>query len=68
MSSLLNTLIETIVKDLADIELIEENKFKRKECNLLLKRIDVAKNLVGDDAKLVLDLENLEKKTRSLLK
>ncbi len=68
MSALQETLIETITKDLADIEQIapSHEKAKRKELNLLLKRIDVAKKLVASDEKLASELSVLEKKAQSL--
>jgi len=68
MSTLQETLIETITKDLSDIEQIDpaHEKAKRKELNLLLKRIEVAMKLVGSDEILLKSLDSLEKKVLSL--
>ena len=45
MGNLQDTLLETIEKDYLIIKDIDNPKDKRKESNLLLKRIETAKNL-----------------------
>jgi hypothetical protein len=45
MGNLQDTLIETIEKDYLDIKEMDIPKDKRKESNILLKRIETAKNL-----------------------
>ena len=50
MGNLQDTLIETIEKDYLEIKKIDIPKEKRKESNILLKRIETAKSLfIGKD-------------------
>lgn len=67
MGNLQETLIETIEKDFDDIAQIDDSKVKRKEFNILLKRIETAKNLLVSNevfVKRLIIIENKIKATR----
>lgn len=56
MSSFKERIVETIASDLEKIKALDNPKMIRKECSMLLKRIEDAKKLLCDD-KTLLDLE-----------
>jgi len=66
MATLLETLIETITKDLANIKLFEDNKQIRKETSLLLSRIESARKIAVSDENLLTTLSSLEKEAKLL--
>lgn len=49
MASLKEIVIESMIKDLENIRNFESGKNLRKECSLLLKRIESAKKIFSDD-------------------
>jgi len=62
MANLQDTLIETIERDFKEIQILEDTKTQRKEFNILMKRIEAAKNLLESNEKLskkLLLIENL---------
>ena len=61
MSSLKERIFETIASDLEKIKSLDSPKMIRKECNMLLKRIEDAKKLFTDEPKLL----ELEKRIRA---
>lgn len=68
MANLLNTLIETIQKDIETLNNVEKDKHFRKESSLILSRIESAKKLVSSDNSLSTKLECLEQLLMSLKK
>jgi hypothetical protein len=66
MTSLQDRLIESMIKDLENIKNFDEGKTLRKECSLLLKRIESAKKLFIDDKILTSKLLDIEIKTKNL--
>ena len=66
MASLQDRLIESMLKDLKNIEDFDEGKTLRKECSLLLKRIESAKKLFTDDKALTTKLLEIELKVQKL--
>ena len=49
MASLQDRIIESMIKDLENLKDFEQGKLLRKECSLLLKRIESAKKLFLDE-------------------
>jgi hypothetical protein len=66
MASLQDTLIETISKDLKDLGSLEVDKTLRKECSLLLSRIESAKKIVTSNLDLMTKLSELQEQTEHL--
>lgn len=66
MASLQDTLIDTISKDLKDLGSLEGDKKLRKECSLLLSRIESAKKIVASNRDLMNKLGELQKQTELL--
>jgi hypothetical protein len=65
MGNLQDTLVETIEKDYEDIQAIEDSKSQRKECNILLKRVETAKNLLGSNKDLLKKIIDIESKIKA---
>jgi hypothetical protein len=55
-----------MTKDLENIKEFDNGKVLRKECSLLLKRIESAKKLFSEDLVLSSKLLEIEKKTQEL--
>ncbi|OUR99562.1 hypothetical protein A9Q84_00650 [Halobacteriovorax marinus] len=66
MASLQDTLIETISKDLKDLGSLESGKDRRKECSLLLARIESAKKIMSTNESLMKKLSDFQLETESL--
>ena len=66
MASLKDTIIESMIKDLENIKDFENGKALRKECSLLLKRIESAKKLFEDDQEATSKLNEIEISTKNL--
>ena len=66
MANLKETIVESMIKDLANIKDFEEGKNLRKECSLLLKRIESAKKLFVDDYEMISKLNEIEMTTNNL--
>lgn len=66
MSNLQERLIESMLKDIQNIEEFDQGKILRKECSLLLKRVESAKKLFADDPALVIKLDEIEHKVQEL--
>ena len=66
MASLQETVMESMIKDLENIGSLEDRKLVRKECSLLLKRIESAKKLFLDNKDLISQLLEIELKTKLL--
>jgi hypothetical protein len=66
MASLKDTLIESMIKDLENIKDFEDGKSLRKECSLLLKRVESAKKLFADDKDQITKLLEIEVKAKNL--
>ena len=65
MGNLQDTLVETIEKDYEDIQAIEDSKSQRKEYNILLKRVETAKNLLGSNEDLLKKIIDIESKIKA---
>lgn len=68
MNNLQFRLIEGIESDFNNIKEFEEGKSLRKECSLLLKRMESAKKLCLENNELSSKLISIEKKITELLK
>lgn len=66
MSNLQERLIESMLKDLQNIEEFDQGKILRKECSLLLKRVESAKKLFADDPTLLTKLDEIKYKVEKL--
>lgn len=66
MANLQERLIESMIKDLKNIEDFEDGRALRKECSLLLKRVESAKKLFSENAELNSRLLEIELKIRVL--
>lgn len=66
MTSLQDRIIESMIKDLENLKDFEQGKLLRKECSLLLKRIESAKKLFLDDKGLTSKLLEIELTTKNL--
>jgi hypothetical protein len=66
MASLQDRIIESMIKDLENLKDFEQGKLLRKECSLLLKRIESAKKLFLDDKELTSKLLEIELTTQNL--
>jgi len=66
LASLQDTLIETISKDLKDLGSLESGKDRRKECSLLLARIESAKKIMSTNESLMKKLSDFQLETESL--
>ncbi len=66
MATLQEALIETISKDLTIIGSLDDGKSTRKECSLLLSRIESAKKLVQDDEILLKKLAELQNEVEGI--
>ncbi len=62
MSTLVETLVETIAKDLLEVQNLEDPKTLRKESSILLKRIESAQKLVSNNEALKKKLEDIKKR------
>jgi hypothetical protein len=70
MASLLEKMFESIESDLKDLITVskscDENKVIRKECSLLLKRLESAKKVSGDNSFLLNRISSLENQISQL--
>ena len=66
MASLKKVLLESMVKDFENIKNFEKGKIQKKECSLLLKRIESAKKLLLDDKEITSSLLEIELKALEL--
>ena len=66
MSSLQEVLVESMLKDFENIKQFEIGKSLRKEYSLLSKRIESAKKLLANDNNLLLKVEQLELKMKTI--
>jgi hypothetical protein len=66
MTTMQDRLIESMIKDFNSINEFEDGKSLRKDCSLLIKRIESAKQLLSDNAILVSQLKDLELKVQNL--
>ena len=66
MGSFQDKLIETMIKDFKDIQDFEKGKILRKECSLLLKRIQSTRKLISSNTKLIYQLDKLEAEVLAL--
>ena len=66
MTSLVNTLIETIQKDINLLKNVEKDKHFRKETSLIISRIESAKKLVANDESLTIKLDEFKEVLKSL--
>ena len=60
MANMLDTLIQTISKDITGLTELSDDKLYRKERSLLIKRIDSALKLVKEDSVRIELLEKLK--------
>ncbi len=66
MANLQERLIESMLKDLENIQDFDHGKILRKECSLLQKRIDSARKLFSGDETILKKLQDIELKVREL--
>ena len=66
MSNLQDRLIESMIKDLENIKNFDQGKILRKECALLMKRVESAKKLFSDDNDLISLLQKIELEIKSI--
>jgi hypothetical protein len=66
MSNLQERLIESMIKDLENIKRFDEGKILRKECSLLIKRVESAKKLFSAEDELLSKLQKIELEIRSI--
>lgn len=59
MATFQEKLIETIEKDLTQVQELENDKIKRKELSLIQKRIESTQKLIGDDSSVQAQLDKL---------
>ena len=62
MASLIETLIETIAKDLENLENMQDEKARRKEASLIRARIESALRLAKDESEILKKLNDLKDK------
>lgn len=66
MTSLKDKLLETIIKDFESLKENKHHKTLRKECSLLLKRIESARKLFSQDKALHLKINGIENEIKLL--
>ena len=66
MSNFQERLIESMIKDFEEVKSLEDSKAIRKECALLIKRVESARKLLSSDDALTSQLEDIESKVLSL--